>query len=597
MLAGLRNEHGRRLVAFGVFTLAALISLLVLGFAGRGQSFKGDEWGYAHNSATESLPHFVFVAQPGKYLLVLPMLLYRAAFSTIGIAHYLPFRLAGIGLTIIAAALFLVLAARRVGYLVALPGAVLILFLGSANEVTATAVRITEQIAVIAGLGALLALERPGLRRDLLACLLLVISVTSHPLGLAFAAAATVLVIARRSPERWRRAWVYAVPLALFGVWFLIGRDPASDNVSLAQELSDVPRFEFQSLAVMTAGVTGAFRSPFTGLSNGLTPVTYVLATLVLVGVGLRVMVARPRPMFWALLAGILVLFAAPSFAPGALRTPDTSRYVFAGAIMLMLVVCEAFRGATVSQGRVRIALAVGLAAAFGFAVYSNATVLDRVAHAWADKGTQVRAELTALNLARDRVAPDFQPEDPSLDPAIPYTHSGLTAKTYFTTEDAYGSPAFSPEQLRAEPQVDRQVADIVLAHALNLQLRPIPETQAYSRAPPPTVIGTGAKVARPGAACLVLKPGGSAASTSVELPRGGAVMSASGRQSVRLTLGRFETGYGYPVGSLRSGQPSLLLIPADAAQMPWRMLIGPTTDSVRVCGVDLKQLLKALQG
>src|SRR3954452_11658886 len=165
----LTSERGRRMLAIAIFAVAALTSVLVLGFAGRGQTLKGDEWGYAHRFATESLPHVLFVTPHGKYLLVLPMLLYKLAFSTIGISQYLPYRLAAMGLTIVAALLFLLLAARRVGYLVALPGAVLILFLGSASEVTTTAIRIPEQIAVVSGLGAFLALERPDPRRDRIA--------------------------------------------------------------------------------------------------------------------------------------------------------------------------------------------------------------------------------------------------------------------------------------------------------------------------------------------------------------------------------------------------------------------------------------------
>src|SRR5204863_8601264 len=142
-----------------IFAITAGISIIVLGFAGRGQTLKGDEWGYASQLATQSLPDALFNTAPGKYMLVLPMLLYKAAFSTIGISDYLPYRIAGMLLTVAAAALFLILAARRVGYLVALPGAVLIMFLGSASEVTSTAIRIPEQIAVVTGLVALLVLE------------------------------------------------------------------------------------------------------------------------------------------------------------------------------------------------------------------------------------------------------------------------------------------------------------------------------------------------------------------------------------------------------------------------------------------------------
>src|SRR4051794_8921638 len=219
--AALGSEHRQRLLAWATFATAAVISIVVLGLAGRGQTLKGDEWGYADRLATQTLPNALFDTPPGKYLLVLPMLFYKVAFSTIGISDYLPYRLVGMGLTIAAAALFLVLAGRRGGFLLAPPGALFILFFRLASEGASTPGRIPEQIAVVVGLGALLALERRDLRGDVFACVLLVIAIPSHPLGTAFAAAAAVLVLAGPAGERWRRAWVFAVPVVLFAAWYL----------------------------------------------------------------------------------------------------------------------------------------------------------------------------------------------------------------------------------------------------------------------------------------------------------------------------------------------------------------------------------------
>ena len=61
--------------------------------AGWGQTLKGDEWGYAIRLVQLPLLDAVFESAPGKYLLALPMLAYKAAFSTIGIDSYLPYRL------------------------------------------------------------------------------------------------------------------------------------------------------------------------------------------------------------------------------------------------------------------------------------------------------------------------------------------------------------------------------------------------------------------------------------------------------------------------------------------------------------------------
>src|SRR5215208_3244501 len=42
--AELAGEQRQRLVAWAIFAVAALISILVLALAGRGQTLKGDEW-------------------------------------------------------------------------------------------------------------------------------------------------------------------------------------------------------------------------------------------------------------------------------------------------------------------------------------------------------------------------------------------------------------------------------------------------------------------------------------------------------------------------------------------------------------------------
>jgi hypothetical protein len=589
--AVLNSERGRMIAVWAIFAAAAAASIVVLGYAGRGQTLKGDEWGYAGQLATESLPDALFNTPPGKYLLVLPMLLYKGAFSTVGISHYLPYRIAGMLLTIAAAALFLVLAARRVGYLVALPGAALIMFLGSASEVTTTALRIPEQIAVIAGLAALLALERRDLRGDIAGCILLLISITSHPLGAGFVAAAVVLVFARPGSQRWRCAWIVAVPLLLFGVWYLTLREPAPDSVGLGHQLGDLPRFEFQSLATMVGAVTGAFYSPFTGAHDPLTALTYALAVIVIVAVGLRALTVRLPASFWAILAAVIVLFAAPAFAPGALRQPTASRYVFAGAIMLMLLLCEAFGDISPRPSAWRAIGAVALVAVFGYAVYANGKELWDSAHSWGARGAQVRSELAALDLARGHIASgfDFVAEDPSAQPPVPSTHTGITAFQYFVTAQSYGSPAFTPSELASAPVPDRLVADGVLARAYGLQLRPIPSVQRSAKATRPRAFATEAHIRDSGPGCITVTPSGEPAASQIALPPGGVQLSTSGGQPVKLALGRFGPGYGYPLQPpLQPNKAALLFVPRDAAQTPWRLLIRPTKQPVTACGVKV---------
>jgi hypothetical protein len=571
----LRSEQGQKLLAWAAFAAAAVISIALVGFAGRGQTLKGDEWGYAVHLATEPLVDAVFTPPAGKYLLVLPMFLYKAAFSTVGIADYLPYRLAGMALTVAAAALFLMLAARRVGYVVALPGAVLILFLGSSGEVTATALRIPAQIAVVAGLGMLLLLERRDLRGDVGACTLLLISITSHPLGVAFAAAGAVLVLFRPAPERWRRAWVFGVPLLAFAAWYIALREPAADGLSLGEQLRDLPRFEAESLSAMVAAATGVFRSPFNGDLDFLTPPSYLLAAAIVVAVMARTLTARLPSSFWAILAAVLVLFAAPAFAPGEVRVPYAPRYLFPGVIMLLLLLSESLRGVSLSTTAVRGAAAAGMAI-FVFAIYSNAIVLEESASTWGSKGEYVRAELAALDLAGGRIDPTFR--------EIPLTHTGIYPASYFAASE-YGSPAFTASQLRAQSANVRRVADVTLARALSLHLTRIPSLPRRAGPSPRNFLTSGkARDSRPG--CVTLLPSGAPATSRIQLPRGGATLAAAPGAAVKLALARFGGTHSYSLEPLRPRGAGSLRVPPDPDQTPWRLLIRAAQQAVTVCGL-----------
>ena len=579
---------GQRLVvaAWVVFLAAAVVSLLFLGYADKGQTLKGDEWGYANRLATESLGSVLFNTGQGKYLLVLPMMFYKLAFSTIGIAHYLPYRVVAIVLNVAIAGLFLILASRRIGYLIALPGAVLMMFLGSSGEVTATALRIPEEIALVAGLAMLLVLERQSLRRDIAACLLLTVSITSHPIGLAFAAAAVVLTLSRPATERWRRAWIFVVPLALFGAWYVLLREPAPDSLTLGQQLRDVPKFEFQALTTIVASITGVFRSPFSGDVEFLTTVAYILAAATLIGVGARAITTRPSAFFWSLLAALLVLFAAPAFAPGQLRDPTSPRYVLPGVVLLLLLASAAFAGLRIASGRIRLALIVVATGTFAFSLYSNAKVLHQAAAVWSSRGTQVRAELTSLDLAGTRVSRLFQPEKPAAQPPIPLTYSGLSAGQYFDIKNAYGSPAFPPAELASKPVTVRNVADIVLARALDVRLAPIGTLGFSPQATAPRVIASSATVRDRPAGCVRIVAADRAASTQLRLPPSGVTVSAAGSRSpVNLALGRFSPDYSYPTRPLLPDETAALTIPRDFSPVPWRLLVRLPGGSVTVCG------------
>jgi hypothetical protein len=363
-------------------------------------------------------------------------------------------------------------------------------------------------------------------------------------------------------------------------------REPAPDSLTLGQQLRDVPKFEFQALTTIVASITGVFRSPFSGHVEFLTTVAYILAAATLIGVGARAITTRPSAFFWSLLAALLVLFAAPAFAPGQLRNPTSPRYVLPGVVLLLLLASAAFAGLRIASGRFRLALIVVATGTFAFSLYSNARVLHQAAVVWSSRGTQVRAELTSLDLAGTRVSRLFQPEKPAAQPPIPLTYSGLSAGQYFDIKNAYGSPAFPPAELASKPVTVRNVADIVLARALDVRLAPIGTLGFSPQATAPRVIASSATVSDRPAGCVKIVAADRAASTQLRLPPSGVTMSAAGSRSpVNLALGRFSPDYSYPTRPLLPDETAALTIPRDFSPVPWRLRVRLPGGSVTVCG------------
>ena len=113
----------------------------------------------------------------------------------------------------------------------ALAGTLPILVLGPAWDDLLWPFQLGFFASMSAGLGALLAFERRDRRGDLVACALLVVAISFSSLGLPFIAGAAVLVGWDRN--RLRRAWIVAVPAALYALWWLGWGREADNFVSL----------------------------------------------------------------------------------------------------------------------------------------------------------------------------------------------------------------------------------------------------------------------------------------------------------------------------------------------------------------------------
>jgi hypothetical protein len=131
-----------------------------------------------------------------------------------------------------------------------------------------------------------------------------------------------------------------------------------------------------------------------------------------------------------------------------------------------------------------------------------------------------------------------------------------------------------------------RNVADIVLARALDVRLAPIGTLGFSPQATAPRVIESSATVRDRPAGCVRIVAADKAASTQLRLPPSGVTVSAAGSRSpVNLALGRFSPDYSYPTRPLLPDETAALTIPRDFSPVPWRLLVRLPGGSVTVCG------------
>jgi hypothetical protein len=487
-----------------------LSTLLIWGWSSN-QTLLGDEWGYARRTSTQSVATFMFNPPPGKHLIAVPLLLYKAAFDSFGIHSFVPYRVAHIFLLLLCALLFYALARRRVGDTLAVLPTGILLFLGSGWEVVATSLRSPSLIAIAAGLGMLLALERQDLRGDVAAFGLLTLSLASHSTSFAFAAAAAVLVLSRPSPARWRRAWVFVLPVLAYGTWWAFGFD-AGPSESLASRLSGAPLFVARSFIDTLVSASGLFvDNPHTQLAlpQPFKAVRGVALLLLLAGVVFaRLRTRRPISAFtWAIVAALITFWIATALAPGPTRPPAAARYLYPDVLLFLLLLCELGRDFGLPRKRTA-PVAIAIAAMFMVSIAGNLYDLRIQGRALNATSDSERGGLTALALESRAVAPDFSLYG-ALAGRVPNS-SVITQLPYFALEEtlaAYGSPAYSAAELASRPQPVRLNAEYVSRQAASGGLRPSAVRPTPQGRPPRTLSVSGGAWGRTSPGCVGCDP------------------------------------------------------------------------------------------
>ena len=433
----------QRTVAWTALGGLIVLSTVLIWSWSSNQTLLGDEWGYAYLTSSRSVATFMFNPPPGKHLIAVPLLLYRGAFEGFGISSFVPYRVAHIFLLVLCALLFYVLARRRVGDTLAVLPTAILLFLGSGWEVLATPLRDPSLIAIAAGLGMLLALERRDLRGDIAAFGLLTLSLASHSASYAFAAAAAVLVLARPSPARWRSAWVFILPVLAYATWWVLEFDPGPSD-SLASRVAGAPLFLARSFIDTLVSASGTFiDNPHTQLAlpQPFKAVRGAALFLLLAGVVFaRLRTRRPISAFtWAIVAALITLWIATALAPGVTRSPSTPRYLYPYVLLFLLLLCELGRDFELPR-KLTAPLAIAIAAVFVVSIAGNLyglRIQERAVNAASDNQ---RAGLTALALESRPVPPNFSLYD---------TLAGRAPKSNLVTKLPYFGPRGDAGRLR----------------------------------------------------------------------------------------------------------------------------------------------------
>ncbi len=545
---------------------AVLGGLMAIGaasllYAGQGFIFYYDDWAFVINRRGWTLD--TFLLPHNEHISILPIAVYKLLFAAAGLDNYWVYRVVLTAFHLVAVALLFLLVRRRLGAWLAVAVVIPVLFLGSAWEVVLWPFQIGIIGSVVFGLAMLLALERGDRTRDTLACVFLALSISSSSVGLPFIAAALAEVVLRE--RHWRRLWVPLVPALLYGVWWVqYAPRELQAGGSPTHNVLQVPPYVADSAAGAVGGLTSL------GLEWGR-PLT-LLAALLLVHRLLRGADLSVR--FWAVLATMLVSWSLGAIGRAQLDEPAASRYIYTGAILIVLLGAELARGARPSR-RAGLLLTLGVCAA----AVGNLGALDSGRTQIQTFSRYVQSSLTALELAGPSVAPDFRPD--------PVHAPNIYAGDYFAAVRQFGSPAESVAALQREAEVYRAAADATLVGAFQVTSKPGDEQIAGG--PPLGIDEPHWGTTSADGPCLTFTPNNAGAAIDATVPGPGIVVTSrqSAGSPVQVALRRFGDAFP-PPGLLIPGEgTSVLRLPrgSGADDRPWHVRLFATAP-LRVCSL-----------
>jgi hypothetical protein len=547
--------------------LAGGVALLYLM---RGTTFWFDEWVWITGRRGTSAG--TFLDSHNGHLSLVPVAIYKLLFVTAGLRHYAAYRVAVTLAHLACVALVYVYSKRRVGELPALLAAVLILLFGPGWQDILWPFQIAWIIAVCTGIGALLMLDRGDRRGDVVACLLVAVSIASTSVGLAVAAGIVVEIAWVR--RRWQDGWIVGIPLLLYLVWSL-----AYGGGKMAGSLSSTVEFIAQSASVSLAALSGL--SGVTAVDTTGTVYTFgaplaVAAVAVLVWLTRRANPWRGRATTLATM--LLAFWVLTALGRSDFSDPEASRYLYIDGVLVMLLTVELARG--VALRGPALALLTILTAA---ALISNVGGLRTSASFFRGQASLIKADLAALNLSRPFVRPTY------VVTSFPgYPLITLSAANLFAAQRDLGSDAYTPAQLHAAPADARHVADAEMVTARRLAIQPAQVHAANTVGPAPRSDLVSAGTVASSQSCA------SYTASVTALGRVNQVQFAVPRQRLELVASRSPATIGVrrygnsflTLGTIPAGVAAKLEIPTDSDSQRWHLQVL-TTGGIQVCGLS----------
>ena len=564
-----RSDWGR--LGWSAFAAMLIVGGALLMYETRGRTLVFDEWLWVvgrRGGGIASLLH-----PYNGHLSLVPIALYKLLFATAGIDNYVPYRLLMTVGHLVCVLLVYIYAKRRVGELLALACSAVILFFGPAWEDILWPFQIAWTGAIAAGVAALLMLDRRDRRGDIAACILTAIALASTSVGIAVALGLTVEIALHR--RRLRDAWIVCIPLALYVLWSLLYEHAQvhGDAFGAVGFVTDSAATSLSALFGVSGISTGSPTT--TALAWGAPLATGAIAAMIWVihrrgGVSPRAVALLVIPVtFW-------LLTAIGRSELGGRATSATSRYLYVGAIFVLLLAVELVRDAPIRWSTQGLLILVAAASSI-----SNLGILRDAAGYLRRVSGDTRAALAALNLSQAFVTPT------QLAAGLPgYPLVAIPAKQLLRAQRELGSPAYAPAQLSDASEDARDVVDSQTIGIRGLGLSSAAGAAVNQVAPSPFVdVATAGSVSTSRAGCITFAASvagaGQVNQVQLRVHPPGVWLSAQAAQ-VSVGLRRFA-GIFQPVGALSASGSAVLRIPADTVALPWH-LQAATAGKVTVC-------------